>query len=107
MDTRTVQSLVLEAFVGPRPEGLLALHRNDDCRDNRVENLYWGTRTDNQHDRVRNGRDPNARKTHCPAGHPYSGENLRISPTRNGRGNRICRECQLQQRRARRLAAKT
>lgn len=31
----------------------------------------------------------NATKTHCPHGHPYSGENLYISP----RGNRQCREC--------------
>ena len=31
----------------------------------------------------------NALKTHCPAGHPYSGDNLRL--TRNG--YRRCREC--------------
>ena len=30
-----------------------------------------------------------ARKTHCPKGHPYSGDNLYLSP----RGNRQCREC--------------
>jgi hypothetical protein len=31
----------------------------------------------------------NRRKTHCPAGHPYSGDNLRI----NINGRRICAEC--------------
>ena len=31
----------------------------------------------------------NARKTHCPAGHPYSGANLYVKPT----GNRTCRAC--------------
>ena len=31
----------------------------------------------------------NAAKTHCPQGHPYSGENLRI----NGDGSRACRTC--------------
>lgn len=31
----------------------------------------------------------NATKTHCPQGHPYSGDNLYLSP----RGNRQCREC--------------
>ena len=31
----------------------------------------------------------NATKTHCPQGHPYSGENLYLSP----RGYRQCREC--------------
>ncbi len=29
-------------------------------------------------------------KTHCPQGHPYSGDNLYIVP---GRGWRYCREC--------------
>jgi len=31
----------------------------------------------------------NARKTHCPEGHPYSGENLYVNP----KGQRICRIC--------------
>lgn len=31
-----------------------------------------------------------AKKTHCPAGHPYSGTNLVIGV----RGNRLCRICQ-------------
>lgn len=33
----------------------------------------------------------NAAVTHCPAGHPYEGENLVI----NSRGQRICRTCNL------------
>ena len=28
-------------------------------------------------------------KTHCPKGHPYSGENLYVNP----KGQRVCREC--------------
>ena len=31
----------------------------------------------------------NAAKTHCPAGHPYDGDNLYVTP----RGGRICRTC--------------
>lgn len=31
----------------------------------------------------------NARKTHCPHGHPYSGDNLHIRPN----GDRRCRSC--------------
>src|SRR5215471_1987515 len=50
-----IHILVLEAFVGPRPAGLLGLHRDDDKINNAIENLYWGTRSDNQHDSVRNG----------------------------------------------------
>lgn len=32
----------------------------------------------------------NAAKTHCPKGHPYSGDNLYIIPSTGGR---MCREC--------------
>jgi HNH endonuclease len=31
----------------------------------------------------------NAKKTHCPSGHPYSGDNLKIGT----KGERYCREC--------------
>jgi hypothetical protein len=33
---------------------------------------------------------PPAERTHCPQGHPYDGENLRI----NAAGRRVCAECQ-------------
>jgi len=49
-----VHHLVLTAFVGPRPDGLLALHRDDKKQNNNVENLYWGTVADNMADRGRN-----------------------------------------------------
>jgi hypothetical protein len=41
-----VHRKVLEAFVGPAPKGLFALHRNRKRTDNRLSNLYWGTRSD-------------------------------------------------------------
>jgi hypothetical protein len=31
----------------------------------------------------------NRAKTHCPKGHPYSGDNLEV----NNRGHRLCRAC--------------
>ena len=37
-----------------------------------------------------NGGGGNARKTHCPQGHPLAGDNLRVST----RGYRICRACE-------------
>lgn len=61
--TRTVHSLVLEAFVGPRPEGAIARHLNDIPDDNRVENLAWGTLRENYFDAVRNGRRMGVRGT--------------------------------------------
>ena len=44
--TRNVGSVVLEAFVGPRPKGLVCCHLNGDTVDNRLENLKWGTRAE-------------------------------------------------------------
>ena len=35
----------------------------------------------------------NARKTHCPKGHPYSGENLYLYVGGKHKGNRQCRIC--------------
>jgi HNH endonuclease/NUMOD4 motif-containing protein len=51
-----VHRLVLEAFVGPCPEGMEALHGPGGRRDNRwPENLSWGTRSQNARDRTRDG----------------------------------------------------
>jgi hypothetical protein len=50
-----VHRLVLEAFVGPCPPGLMGLHRNDDRSNNSLSNLYWGTPLQNMADCRRNG----------------------------------------------------
>lgn len=54
LKTLRVHTLVLFAFVGPRLEGMVARHLNDNPRDNRVENLAWGTRSENGLDAARN-----------------------------------------------------
>lgn len=87
--SRYVHQLVLEAFIGPRPDGMEACHWNDIPDDNRLENLRWATKSANRHDCVRNGGDPNARKTHCHRGHPFNNENTRIYA-----GRRHCMKCQ-------------
>lgn len=81
--------VVLEAFVGPRPEGMDACHWNDVPADNRLSNLRWDTRSANVRDSVRNGNHPMANRTHCPKGHPYTDENTYRYPG----GNRACNEC--------------
>ena len=45
-----VHALVLEAFVGPRPEGWVCNHKNGNPGDNRASNLEWCTYSqNNQH----------------------------------------------------------
>lgn len=52
---RTVHSLVLECFVGPRPEGMDACHYDGTRDNNRLDNLRWDTREGNLQDMVRHG----------------------------------------------------
>lgn len=89
---RYVHRLVLETFVGPRPEGMEACHNNGDPTDNRLGNLRWDTRSENVKDAVRHGvvlGAANAAKTHCPQGHEYNGDNTYTDP----QGRRRCRKC--------------
>lgn len=55
--TRLGHRLVLEAFVGPCPDGMEACHNNGDRTDNRIENLRWDTAKANQADRRKHGTD--------------------------------------------------
>lgn len=89
--SRTVHSLVLEAFRGDRPEGFVALHLNNDPTDNRLENLQWGTQAENIQQSVRDGTHVEARKTECPKGHPLLKPNL--IPSSIKKGHRICLTC--------------
>jgi hypothetical protein len=53
-----VHRLVLEAFVGPCPAGLLACHNDGDGFNNRLDNLRWDTQQSNQLDRRKHGTVP-------------------------------------------------
>ena len=73
---------------------MVACHTDDDATNNRLENLRWDTSSANAHDRVRNQRDANARKTHCANGHEYTAENTMSSPQPHGwNARRSCRIC--------------
>jgi hypothetical protein len=51
-----VHRLVLEAHVGPRPEGMVCCHGPGGSLDNRLVNLCWGTHRKNLgEDRLRDG----------------------------------------------------
>lgn len=75
-------------MVGSIPDGMELDHlcRNRDCCNPRHVEVVTAQ------ENTRRGQGPaglNARKTHCPQGHPYSGDNLQVKPT----GARRCREC--------------
>lgn len=52
---KLIHRLVLEAFIGPCPEGMEACHNNGDSTDNRLENLRWDTHSNNMLDSVDHG----------------------------------------------------
>lgn len=89
----TVHRLVCMAFHGEPEPGQCVRHLNDVKRDNRAENLAWGTNSDNMLDSRRNGTwsNQNANATHCIHGHEFTHENtiLRSRPS----GGRECRKC--------------
>ena len=53
---RYIHHLVLESFVGPRPDGMECCHGPDGASDNRLENLRWGTPEENDQDKLLHGR---------------------------------------------------
>lgn len=90
-----VHRLVLEAFVGPCPDGMETLHRNDDPADNRLSNLRWGTHAENILDMKANGNFNSGRwnRGTCRAGlHEWTPENQ----TTNSAGRLTCRLCQVE-----------
>lgn len=92
-ETRTAYAhrFAYELAVGPIPDGLVLDHLclNRTCCN--PEHLDPVTHAENFRRGVgrRDGAAFQRSKTHCPYGHPYSGENLTIRPD----GSRNCRAC--------------
>jgi hypothetical protein len=95
-----VHRLVLLAFVGPCPEGQEVRHLDGDPTNNRLDNLVYGSRSENIRDRYRHGLCPE-RKTECPKGHPYDAANTYWDPS----GYQACKTCRRANRRAYRARA--
>jgi hypothetical protein len=86
--TTTAHRVSYEQIVGPIPDGLQLDHlcRNRGCvNPMHLEPVTCGENLA----RGETINAINAAKTHCPQGHPYSGENLKITP----QGFRECKEC--------------
>jgi hypothetical protein len=115
---RSVHRLAWEVANGPIPDGLFVLHRCDVRHCLNPAHLFLGTHGDNMRDMFAKRRDPaglgihyQQQKTHCPMGHPLSGDNLVPSranrPSKSGRvGHRSCLECSRRQWRESKRRAK-
>lgn len=93
-----VHRILLEAFVGPCPEGMRGLHWDDNPLNNDLSNLRWGTASENARDAVRNGTHWLTAKKACPRNHLLEGSNLQESAARDGR--RDCKACARERARA-------
>lgn len=54
--SKKAHTLVLEAFVCPRPAGMQACHNDGDKYNNYVGNLRWGTGVENMKDFIKHGK---------------------------------------------------
>lgn len=89
--THEVHRLVALAFLGPRPDGMEVRHIDGDSTNPRVENLSYGSRSENARDMLAHGTHVNAKKTHCNYGHAFDEQNTCVIPSRPNA--RYCRAC--------------
>jgi len=96
-----VHRAVYEKYCGPIPKGLVIDHL---CNNKACCNMdHLRVCTDKVNILRGNGvAARNNRKTHCPKGHPYSGDNLRTR-VHKGCVERLCKACISMQNRARRM----
>lgn len=52
---RRVHNLILEAFIGPCPPGMVGCHNNGDLANNALRNLRWDTQANNIADKAKHG----------------------------------------------------
>lgn len=86
-----VHKVVMLGFVGEPPHGLEVRHLDGNNKNNTLDNLKYGTCSENHLDRVRHGTHSESRKTHCPRGHLHCDKNNCRSEKK--RGGRQCLAC--------------
>ena len=77
-------------YNGEIPHGMQVCHRCDNPSCVNPAHLFLGSQSDNMKDAVAKGRQHYVKKTHCPQGHEYAGDNLYVRPNKAGRMCRIC-----------------
>lgn len=83
--------LSYEMYIGPIPDGLVIDHK---CRQRCCVNPWHLEPVTNQENCKRGNTGKHlSERTHCPKGHPYSGDNLYIYTRKSGSKNRMCRTC--------------
>lgn len=97
---RLIHSVVLLAFVGPRPAGMEARHYDGNPTNNSLGNLSWATHVANCSDRRRHGTERKPQRmtmsATCGNGHIRTDENTAVTP----RGYPTCRVCSRASQRA-------
>ena len=64
---RLMHQLVLKTFIGNRPKGMVCRHLDGNKLNNNLDNLCWGTYSENQHDSVRHKTHVDNRGENCAA----------------------------------------
>ena len=90
--THLAHRLIALTFLGECPDGMEVLHWDDVPSNNHVENLRYGTRSDNLRDAARNRKHWQSAKDLCPRGHVLNGSNLHPWHLHN-KGHRVCLSC--------------
>ena len=91
-----VHQLVLRAFIGLKPIGLVCNHKDGNKANNSIENLEYCTQGENNQHALDTGlrvqpkgqEHWQGKKTHCKNGHEFTKEN-----TYFWKNHRICRRC--------------
>ena len=91
---KRIHRLVLETFVGPCPPGKECRHLDSDRCNNRLDNLRWGTRSENAQDRLQTGyRGVQCKRVSRNDGEVFESatEAAQAIGTSQGNVSRICR----------------
>lgn len=68
-DKKYTHHIVTETFLGTLPDGMERRHLNGNPADPRLENLQYGTSSENNHDVVKHGKNHWANTIECHRGH--------------------------------------